>query len=170
MIIGAMLWIISLSNLVAQESPATNVATLKSFERAFAGATNVKWTSVGKGISLAAFNHKGDYRLAYYTREGKIISSGKKIRNTHDLPVLVSESLYRVKNFQENKVGALALGSVYEMVEGDITKYFVSMQNHKVSFMYEINTSGHAQLWKRQKLELKSYPPKNVIARRDRRD
>jgi hypothetical protein len=168
MIIGAMLWITSLGNLAAQNSPSVSEATVKSFEQAFTGATNVKWLGIEKGIYLASFNHLGNYWIAYYSKEGKMISSGRKVRGVQDLPVLVKESLYRAKKHREEKFGALTLGSIFEMINGDLTVYYVPMQNHRVTFMFEINTAGNIELKRKQMLKAAPNSVKNVIARKNR--
>ena len=162
MIIGVVLFIISLTSSVAQESTSVNASVAQSFEKNFSGASQLKWTAYPKSISLAKFRHNDRVCLAYFDRHGNIISSGRKV-SVQELPALVNEGLLTSKETSEKKYGALVIGAIYEMVTDNKKEYFVPFANDKIQLMIAVARDGSFEV--RRKTRITTEPrPTNVIA------
>src|SRR5262245_39015492 len=130
-ILSAALSLICLCSLSAQEnqeSATVNASVTRSFEKKFAGATNIKWSNHDKGVSLARFQMGEEVWLAYFSREGTLITSGRKIKSPDALPIKVKESLDKVETRYESKFGSLDHGGIYEMVSDNGTEYYVPLE------------------------------------------
>src|SRR6187549_3104627 len=92
-ILAVALAVICLTNLFAQENAKIKANVIQSFEKKFAGASNVKWESQPKEISLVQFRFEDESWVAYYNNEGSLITSGRMIKEVDTLPIKVKESL-----------------------------------------------------------------------------
>ena len=102
MIIGAVLFIISLTSSVAQNGVTVNASVAASFANNFAGASEPRWTAYEKNISLAKFKFMDRAWLAYFNSEGHIITSGRKV-SLQELPSRVNEQMLSSKQNHEKK-------------------------------------------------------------------
>src|SRR6187549_2162034 len=84
-ILAVALAVICLNNMFAQENEKINASVIRNFERKFAGASNVKWQSQPKGISLTQFRFENETWVAYYNAEGQLITSGRMIKSADTL-------------------------------------------------------------------------------------
>lgn len=164
-IIGAVLFIISLSNSAAQESTA-NASVSQSFEKSFKGAINPKWTECAKNTSLVQFRYMDKPWLAYFDHSGKLITSGRKV-TIHELPLLVQNGMFSQKERTEKKYGAITLGAIYEMVTDGVTEYYAPFGNTKIHLMVAVRTDGSVVIKSRKKVSEDPKSPKDVIARKD---
>jgi hypothetical protein len=165
-IIGAALFIISLSNSVAQNDPAANASASQGFEKTFKGALNVKWTACEKKISLVQFKFMDKAWLAYFDHTGKLLTSGRRV-SIPELPVIVQTGMYSTKERFEKKNGALTLGLIYEMVTDGVTEYYVPLKNTKIFLMIAVRTDGAVVIKSRKKSSEQSKSPQDIIARKD---
>jgi hypothetical protein len=160
--------LLCLTNLLAQKGSPINSDVSKSFENKFAGATELSWEPQLRGITLARFRYKGETWVAYFDREGSIITSGRKVKSADTLPVKVRESLEKVQSKYEGKYGAFALGSIFEMInENGATVYFVPMQNAGASMMLSIGYDGYATIQKKDIHSISVQPNPPVIAKKN---
>jgi hypothetical protein len=164
-IIGAALFIISLSSSVAQDG-TVKASVSKSFEKSFTGALDAKWTACAKSTSLVQFRYMDKPWVAYFNHEGKLITSGRKI-STHELPVIVQNGMHSQKARTENKYGALTAGAIYEMVTDGVTEYYVPLGNTKIHLMIAVRTDGSVVIKSRRKASESAKSPKEVIARKN---
>jgi hypothetical protein len=164
-IIGAALFIISLSNSAAQEG-AVNASAAQSFEKTFKSAENPKWKACAKDISLVQFRYMDRGWVAYFDKAGKLITSGRRV-SIHELPVVVQDGMFLTKETSERKYGALTLGVIYEMVTSRTTEYYVPLGNTKIKLMVAVRTDGSAVIKSRKKVSEDPKAPKDVIARND---
>ncbi|HEY0743613.1 MAG TPA: hypothetical protein VGD40_19235 [Chryseosolibacter sp.] len=162
-IIGAVLFILSLASAYAQD---INASITASFEKNFAGATNIRWTPCPKKISLAQFGYMGKAWLAYFDHQGKLVSSGRRL-TIHELPVVVQNGLRFKKQLFENKYGAIATGTIYEMLTDNITEYYIPLQNHKIRFMIAVQSNGTVIVKSKKKLSDQPKSPEGVLARQN---
>lgn len=139
--IGAVLFILSICNLVAQEQPPVKEAAALSFQASFPNATEVKWKAI-KNLYEVTFIDEERFSVAFIDREGTMITNGRKVNSVHILPVQVKNGLYTAKGRVEAKYGALSLGSIFEMIQNGYTSYYVPMENSKVSVVYAISPGG----------------------------
>ena len=149
-IIAAVLMLIC-ANLSAQESAQVNTIVAGNFETKFPGASTVRWQSQPKGISLAHFFVGNETWVAYYSAEGDLITSGKKIKVTNQLPIKVKESLKNVQTQYEGKFGALLFGSIFEMTNNAGTEYYIPMENNQLSLMLSIDSNGSVCIRKKER-------------------
>jgi hypothetical protein len=163
-IIGAALFIISLSSSVAQDGIKASVS--KSFEKSFTGALDAKWTPCAKSTSLVQFRYMDKPWVAYFNHEGKLITSGRKVF-TQELPVIVQHGMLSQKARTENKYGALTTGAIYEMVTDGVTEYYVPLANTKIQLMIAVRTDGSVVIKSRRKPSESVKSPKEVIARKN---
>jgi hypothetical protein len=163
MIIGAVLFIISLTSSVAQQSASVNASVAQSFEKNFSGATQLKWTACAKSISLAQFKHSDRVCLAYFDRHGNIISSGRKV-SVQELPALATEGMLASKESNEKKYGALVAGTIYEMVTDDKKEYYIPFANGKINLLIAVARDGSFEVRRKIKVATETGTP-NVIAR-----
>jgi hypothetical protein len=164
-IIGAALFIISLSNSAAQNG-AASASVNQSFEKSFNGALNPKWTACAKDISLVQFRFMDKAWLAYFDKTGNLITSGRRL-SVHELPVLVQNGMYATKEKSEKKYGAVTIGHIYEMVSAGLTEYYVPLKNTKIQIMLSVHTDGAVVIKSRKKISEDPKAAKDVIARKD---
>ena len=166
-VIGAVLFMLSVYNLPAQENISVRPAVSERLEKSFPGATNVKWLALKKDVSQATFHHMGRFSIAYFDRDGNIISSGRKINAIIDLPILVQTGLQDAKSRSEKKFGAVTVGHIYEMVGDEGTQYYVPLENAKVRLMLAISSSGNPVIKSKKFKDEQPRPAKNVLARKN---
>ena len=160
-IIGAVIFILSIASASAQD---VNASVTASFEKSFAGATNIRWTPCPKKISLVQFGYLGKAWLAYFDHQGKLVSSGRRL-TIHELPVVVQNGMRSKKQLFENKYGAITVGTIYEMLTDNITEYYIPLQNHKIRFMIAVQTNGNVIVKSKKKLSDQPKAPEGVLAR-----
>lgn len=164
MIIGALLFVVSLSNSVAQTGAEVNKSVSRSFEKNFAGASHLNWTACGKDISLAQFRFEDKPWVAYFDESGTLITSGRKL-SVHELPSKVNDRMHAFKSKAEKKYGAFTIGSIYEMATDRLIEYYVYLSNDKISLMIAVESNGVVSIKRKAK---KSYdgakPVKDVLA------
>lgn len=165
-IIGAALFIISLSNSTAQDGAIVKPSVSKSFEKTFSGALNAKWTACAKETSLVQFHFMNKPWLAYFDQTGKLITSGRKV-STHELPVIVQTGMLSEKAKTEKKNGAVSVGTIYEMLTDGVTEYYVPFGNSRIQLMIAVRTDGSVVIKSRKKISEDPKSPKEVIARKN---
>ena len=165
-ILSAALTIICL-NLFAQENATVNAYVTRNFEKEFSGATNVAWSNHGKGISLAQFRLDDESWVAYFNRQGDLITSGRKIKSSDRLPYKVKESLGTMEDKFEAKYGPLDHGAIFEMISAGGTEYFVPLENGQVALMISFTDAGSSKLERKEIRESAVTTPKSVIAKKD---
>jgi hypothetical protein len=163
MIIGVVLFIICLTNSVAQDVAVVNASVAGSFERNFAGASQPRWTFYDKNITMARFKFMDRAWLAYFNNEGQIISSGRKVA-VQELPAAVGQGMAAAKQKNEKKYGALSLGVIYEMVTSGEKAYFIPLVNGNIHLLLSIDLDGAIEL-KRKTKGISVTGNANVIAR-----
>jgi len=159
--------VICLHNLMAQESATLNASVARAFETDFSGATNVQVEPEQKSVTLIKFLYQDSFWLAYYTKDGRLISSGRKIKSHEQLPVNVKKSLDELQGEYEKKFGSLAVGAPFEMISDGSTSYFVPLQNNSLSLFISIDGYGSASIRSKQVRDAIVIPDKSVIAKKN---
>lgn len=139
------------TNLSAQNSADVNASVAESFSKHFNSASLIQWQKA-KGTSVAIFSYKEGSWMAYFSQDGKLLASVKKIRDISQLPIAVQESLANLKHQGARKDnGPLEVGFVYEVLptHGD-TFYYVPMQNANQSLIASISANGYASINKKE--------------------
>jgi hypothetical protein len=166
-IIAAVLMLICLNNLSAQESTQVKASVARNFEEKFLGASNVRWTAEPKGISLAQFRIENDAWVAYFSPEGNLITSGRKIKSSDQLPIKVKEALNNVESKYESKFGSFQYGGIYEMTSDNGTQYFVPLESQKLSMMVSITDGGSSNILRKDHHDLPNTPDPTAIAKKN---
>jgi hypothetical protein len=164
-ILAVALAVICLNNLFAQENAKIQASVIQNFDKKFAGAANVKWEPQAKGISLAQFRFENETWVAYYNKEGQLITSGRMIKSTDTLPIKVKESLKNAKDKYQEKFGTLTYSLVYEMTTDKGTEYYIPMANAQVSLLVSLDDAGSSSLRKKAKSNLTVTQDASVIAK-----
>lgn len=159
--------LLSLQQLTAQNNVQVSESVSTRFEEAFADAKNVNWTSLPKKISQAQFYYNGASWLAYFDEKGTLITSGRRIKNENELPLKVQTGLNRAKARIEKKGSFAQVILIYEMLQGDLTRYFVSIQNESTVSSFFIGQDGSAALQIEKPRKHTPVAPKDVIAKKN---
>lgn len=165
-ITAAVIYMICLSNLQAQNAPAVTTSVAKQFDTRFSGASNVQWTKAGQ-MFMAKFQYQENTWVAYFNADGEIHASGRKINSLDQLPIQVKQGISRVKNSQESKFGSIETSYAVELIEQGITKYYIPMANSNVSFMVGVDNGGNTTIYDKQRKGTPARPEKDLIARRN---
>lgn len=166
-ILAVTLAVICLNLGFAQEKANVNAAVIRSFEKKFAGASNVKWESQPKQISFAQFRFENETWLAYYTVEGNLISSGRLLKSINSLPIKVKESLQTLQDDSQAKYGNLVYSLVYEMTTDHSTEYFIPMESQQASLLVSFTEQGASSIRRKVKHDATMVVDKAVIAKRN---
>lgn len=166
-ILGITFILLSLQQVAAQNNVQVSERVSARFDESFADAKNVRWKSLPKQISQAQFYYNGASWLAYFDEKGTIITSGRRIKDEHELPLQVQTGLNRAKNRIEKKGSSAEVVLMYEMVQDDATRYFVSMQNENTISSFFISQNGNATLQAEKARAHTPIAPKDVIAKKN---
>ena len=167
-IIGAALMIISLAHLNAQDSAKVNPSVSKGFSDHFPGAKNVAWKPLRKEISQAMFFHKENSWIAFFDRQGNLLTCGRRIKATNELPLKIQTSLEQYRKRVEKKFGPLAVALIYEMLKNDQTTYYITLENSMAAILMSAQSNGYASIVrKRMKDTQPSLAPGSSIAKKN---
>jgi hypothetical protein len=159
--------VICFHNLIAQDSTNLSPSVARSFESDFSGATKVKAQSLPKKITLMQFNLNEGSWIAYYDKEGKLITSGRRIKATERLPLVVQESLDAIRAKYERKFGVITVGAPYEMTKGTTTEYFVPMKNDQIDMLVSIDGFGTSLVHNKHINKPTFEPDKSAVAKKN---
>jgi hypothetical protein len=159
--------VICFHNLIAQSPTNLSAPVARSFESDFAGSTNVKAQSLPKKITLIQFNLNEGSWLAYYDGDGKLITSGRRIKTGERLPLLVQESLDGIRAKYEKKFGIITVGAPYEMTKGSTTEYYVPMKNAQIDMLVSIDGFGTSLVHNKHINKPTFEPDKSVVAKKN---
>jgi hypothetical protein len=166
-IMGMACMIMSLQPLAAQDSLQSNAAVSRSFQENFEGAKNVVWVSLPKSISQAQFYYEGSSWIAFFDYQGKVITSGRRIKSVDHLPLKVKAGLSRTRTRMEKKSGPIEIAHIYEMLEEGATKYFFTLQNSGTVAVISVNSAGTAFTESMKARNLELVTPNDAIARKN---
>lgn len=166
-IIAAALGLICLNNVFAQESAQVNASVAKNFASKFAGASNVSWEPKAKGISLVKFHLQNESWIAYYSNEGDLITSGRKVMSPNLLPIKVKEALKDVQSKYESKFGNFLFGSIFELTSDKGTEYYIPLENAQLSMLVSIDNTGYSDIRSKVRHTSPIEIDKSVIAKKN---
>ncbi len=161
-IMTVVLLLVGMSTLKGQQKIEPAGAAASKFNEQFKGATNVKWTKAGD-LFAADFNLDQTLRIAYYDSEGNLIARGRKIKDAQ-LPMDLYDNLQAVKQQWSQKMGALQVGSIYELSQkGEGTEYVTTLENDQI-VMTLVSVQGTMSI--RKKVKKNSIAPsQDLIAK-----
>ncbi|MET0466378.1 MAG: hypothetical protein ABW007_24690 [Chitinophagaceae bacterium] len=99
----------------------TNVSTAVKivFDREFAGAKEVSWTS-GTGFYKASFVYNGQHVAAFYSFEGEMLGLARNISSL-DLPMTLQSSL-------KKEYGGRWISDLFELSNAEGTTYYITLE------------------------------------------
>ena len=134
-------------SLISLSSFATDVkvnpAAIKSFNKSFKNATEVKWTA-GNEFYKASFTLSGQFVSAYYNVDGKMIALTRNISSTQ-LPIALQANMK--KDYED-----FWITDLFEMTNDEGTFYYVTLENADNSVVLKSNN----QNWEKFKKQSKS--------------
>lgn len=156
-------------NLFAQNGSNVKPSVYGAFQKSFAGASNVTFTTLTDQITKVRFFHDGHAWLAFFDDKGNVITSGRRIKDLETLPLSIESGLLHQKKRMEKKFGDLAIALVYEMVNDQgTTRYYSTLENSIVKITLSVCTNGQCIIEKKElKRDTQTIPssPKDAIAK-----
>jgi hypothetical protein len=165
-IISAVITASSIFGAIAQDAKPINQKVLQAIETAFDGATNLRMEPF-KNVVRCKFQQGGNVWLAFYNPDGQVISRGRLIRSVSQLPILVQSGVLKAKATVEKKFGSAIIVSMYEMMDGDFTDYYVTLDNQKVHTVYAVSPQGSFALKSREKKHVPEVQSQTMIAKKN---
>jgi hypothetical protein len=112
----------------------TDPRTEKAFAREFAGAENVKWTTLEDGCQKASFVLAGTRVEAYFSSDAELLGT---VRNLlyGQLPLVVMQSV-------NSRFANAVIIEVTEVANNEGTHYKVRVEQKDKSYNLKLNSSG----------------------------
>lgn len=111
---------IAVSSLVSfANREDVNLVVRKSFEKEFAGASDVQWTSAGSNYK-ASFVYNNQYVFAFFTAQGELMGITRNLTSL-ELPVPLQSGLK--KDYREYWISNL-----FEVSNQDGTHYYITLE------------------------------------------
>lgn len=166
LIFAAALMVVCLSNATAQERVAITESVSKNFEREYPGASQVEWAKTDQA-SVAQFRFQENFWVAYYNNDGEKFASGRKISEFDQLPLEVQQNILEVRANQEKKFGVMHTSYAIEMIEQGTTKYYLPMENNRISLLITSDNSGSTIVAKKQLKRLSAEAKADLLAKKN---
>lgn len=167
-IVGAVFMAISLTTLHAQDSVAVNARISQKFNELYPEATYARWSVLRNQAASVTFRRSSTGCLAIFDRSGNLIASGRRLRSVNDLPLQAQSGLHVQQKHAERKLGALTLAHIYEMLKGEATTYYVTMENAVASIVISLSPGGNGRIEsKKIKPSMPQIAPENPIAKKN---
>ncbi|TDH23036.1 hypothetical protein EXU57_18425 [Segetibacter sp. 3557_3] len=136
-LIATLVSVMFISSAFAKKVSVVNSQALRSFRSDFAGATNVKWTSMDT-YSWVSFSMKNEQVRAYYDTDGSLIGTGKSIQ-MDQLPTASKRAFAkRYSDYNVNEI--MEFTAEYE------TAYFISATNEKETVILKLEAAGISRM------------------------
>jgi len=153
-ILGALVFCVC-SSAYAQESVQVAESIANRFEREYPGAVNVDWKKTDNA-TVAQFSYHNNFWIAYYKGDGERVASGRKIAELDQLPLKVQLGIHKAIANLEKKFGALQASYAIEIIKEGATRYYLAMENGRVSLVLSADNSGDVVITKKH---MKPGPP-----------
>ena len=141
-LIVAMSLMIGLSSF-ANNKEIVNETILNSFNKEFAGAKEVNWTS-GKTFAKATFKLNDQVMFAYYSNQGELIAVTRNIVS-EQLPLNLLADLR--KNFQDHWISDL-----FELTsDNETVYYYLTLESATQTVVLKSNGAQGWDVYKREK-------------------
>lgn len=165
-IVGAVFMAISLTTLHAQDSVAIGARVSQKFNELYPDADHASWSILPNKASSVTFRRGSTGCLAIFDANGNVVSSGRRLRTVNDLPLRAQAGVHAQQKRAEKKLGPLTLALIYEMLTGDATIYYVTMENAVASMVISVTPGGNGRLEsKKIKQSAPEALPENPIAK-----
>ena len=140
--IGVFMLITGISSAFANGREEVNQQIIKSFNKEFAGAQHVQWTSA-KEFVKATFTLNDQVVFAYYSQEGKLLGVTRNIVSGQ-LPINLLTDLK--KNYSNYWIADL-----FEMAADDENNYYVTLENSDFKLVLKSNGINSWEVFKKDR-------------------
>jgi hypothetical protein len=141
-IIGLFMLITGISSAFANGREEVNQQIIKSFNKEFAGAQNVQWTTT-KEYVRATFTLNEQVAFAYYSEDGKLLGVTRNIVSGQ-LPISLLTDLK--KNYN-----AYWIADLFEMAADDENTYYVTLENSDYKVVLKSNGTNNWEVFKKER-------------------
>jgi hypothetical protein len=151
MLVVAMILLSVNNNLNAQKKVNVDYSVTKTFGREFKDAAQVQWSEPAHDIFMARFTNDQDHCIAYFTSEGELILTGRKI-SFGIIPLIVRKRAEEVRTQYETKSNELTMREVYELAGDGGTEYFINFTSEKLALSIIVYGNGTSRVLKKSNL------------------
>ncbi|MEO5978923.1 MAG: hypothetical protein ABIS36_05730 [Chryseolinea sp.] len=142
---SAVLFVVCLGNLRAQDSLYVKSFVSRKFESEFEGASNVEW-SRGRHLYVALFHYRDDVWLAFYNTHGERIACGRRLKSLHNVPLQVQLGIADSRRSVEQKYGSFVTSFIIELVQYGETRYYVPIESGSASMILCADNEGKVMI------------------------
>jgi len=121
----------SLTAFAREENVSTTV--LNSFNKQFAGAKEVQWTTTNDYYK-AAFVYNGQNVSAFYQLDGGLIAMTRNISSL-ELPISLQTNL-------KNNYSKYWISDLFEVSNNEGTSYYITIENAETKIILKSNDAG----------------------------
>lgn len=133
-----------LSQVSANDGGKIQTRLIKSLEKQFAGAHNVKWETITKeNIYHARFVYNNELLSAFFEPNGRIIGIGRYIE-VKNMPLLVTQNV-------NNQYPKYQIQDAIEYTTDGETSYVISMSNETSRVVLRAYSNGTSSIFKKEK-------------------
>jgi hypothetical protein len=135
----------STNYLSAQEKITVDYRVTTSFNNEFKYATLVQWTKLPDNLVMARFDNHQDHCIAYFSPEGKMLLTGRKI-SFEIIPLAVQKRAEELRTMNEAKGSDLTVREIYELARDHGTEYFINFTSEKLALSVIVYGDGTSKV------------------------
>jgi hypothetical protein len=147
----AAIILLSINNISAQKKVTVDYAVTTSFNHNFKGASLLQWTKLKNSLFMARFENHGDHCIAYFTPDGRLLLTGRKI-SFEITPLVVRKRTEELCTMHSTKSGELTIREIYELAGDHGTEYFINLTGKKLALSVIIYGDGTSKVLKESNL------------------
>jgi len=133
-----------LTQASASDGGKIQTRLIKSLEKQFAGALNVKWEAITKeNIYHARFVYNNERLSAFFEPNGRIIGIGRYIE-VKNMPLLVTQNI-------NNQYPKYQIQDAIEYTSDGETSYVISISNESSRVVLRAYSNGSSSIFKKEK-------------------
>ena len=132
---------VAISSLTAFASDENvNATVLSAFNKEFAGAKNVQWTSTNEYYK-AAFVFNGQCVSAFYQLDGELIGMSRNLSSL-ELPISLQTNL-------RNSYNSYWISDLFEISNNEGTSYYITLEKADSKIVLKSNGAGKWSTFKK---------------------
>ena len=131
---------VAISSLTAFASENVNSNVLTSFNKEFAGAKDVQWTTASNYYK-ASFVFNDQFVSAFYQLDGELIATSRNISSL-ELPINLQTSL-------KKKYSQYWISDLFEISNNEGTSYYITLDNADSKLVLKSSGNGKWDVFKK---------------------
>ncbi len=132
---GLLAAVIITASVWATPSPIENKKIIATFEKEFAGAMDVQWSSIKDEVYLASFLLNNDKMNVWFNEEGDVVAIQRSV-NKSQMTYLAVKTLITLSEQQ-------AINGIAEVNKDGDMYYLVNTENDKFKYLYKLTPAGN---------------------------